>query len=58
LQLSLSLLAIAAGVLLASHPDALGSYVAAHTTAVAASLAIGTAALAIVSGVTAELEAG
>jgi membrane-associated phospholipid phosphatase len=58
LQLSLSLLAIAAGVLLASHPDALGSYVAAHTTAVAASLAIGAAALAIVSGVTAELEAG
>jgi hypothetical protein len=58
LELGLALLAIAAGVLLATHPDALAGYIAAHTTAVAAALAIGTAALAIVSGVTAELEAG
>jgi membrane-associated phospholipid phosphatase len=58
LQVGLALLAIAAGVLLATHPDALANYVAAHTTAVAAALAIGSAALAIVSGVTAELEAG
>ena len=44
--------------LLATHPDALANYIGAHTTAVAGGLAIGGAALAMVSGVTAELEAG
>ena len=57
-QLGLSLLAIAGGLLLATHPDTLADYIAAHTTAVAGGLAIGGAALAMVSGVTAELEAG
>ena len=58
LQLGLALLTIVCGVLLATHPEAVADYVAAHTTAVVAALAVGATALAIVSGVAAELEAG
>jgi membrane-associated phospholipid phosphatase len=58
LQLGLLGLAICGGVLLATHPGAPASYVADHTTAAVAALAIAAVSLGLVSGVTAELEAG
>jgi membrane-associated phospholipid phosphatase len=50
--------AVAVGIaaLLLTHPSAVTSYAAAHTTAVAAAIGIAIASFGIVSGVTAELE--
>ena len=49
--------AVVAVLLLATHPGALFSYVASHTTAVVATIGIAAASLGLVSGVTAELGA-
>jgi membrane-associated phospholipid phosphatase len=51
-------LAVVAGMLLATHPNALTSWASDNLTAVAAAVGIAVVSLGIVSAVTAELEAG
>ena len=57
-QVGLLALAVAAGALLATHPNALTSWGSANPAAVIAALAIFVVSVGIVSAVTAELEAG
>lgn len=57
-QIGLFGLAVLAGALLATHPNALTSWASANPAAVVAAAAISLVSLGIVSAVTAELEAG
>jgi membrane-associated phospholipid phosphatase len=56
LQLFAVAVALGAAALLLTHPSAVTSYAAAHTTSVAAAICIAIASFGLVSGVTAELE--
>ncbi len=56
LRLGTVMLAAVAALLLATHPGAVASYAAEHTTAVVAALGIALAALGLVSGVAGEME--
>jgi membrane-associated phospholipid phosphatase len=56
LQLLAVAVAAGAAAVLLTHPSAVTSYAAAHTTSVAAAIGIALASFGIVSGVTAELE--
>jgi FtsH-binding integral membrane protein len=55
-QLLAVAVALGVGLILLTHPSAVTSYAAAHTTAVAAAIGIAIASFGLVSGVTAELE--
>ena len=50
-------LALVAALVVLTHPAALASYTANHTTAVLAAIGIAVASLGLVSSVTAELQA-
>jgi membrane-associated phospholipid phosphatase len=57
-QIGLLGLTVAAGMLLATHPNAFTSWVSANPSAAVAAIGIAVVSLGIVSAVTAELEAG